>query len=221
MNERHSAETKRVALLQRQGEMTVDAFFSYWAGPHAALASALPGLTRYTQNRMVRRLWSTSTDEPGFSFDGIAELEFDRTAATSILSETAQQALLEDETKFIGAITLCRVSPGSRHAWNHRQKIWMACGLSPNQSAMETFVLAIQRTGCTDFSVEQVESTFHRDTLGFESSPPAVLATLWFDPAMCVADQFNSSHWRDVAASCVTRGAAWLVDVIQIVPALR
>ncbi|WP_395063361.1 EthD domain-containing protein [Paraburkholderia silvatlantica] len=221
MSERHSAATKRVALLQRQGELTPGAFFSYWAGPHAALASALPGLTRYTQNRLVKRVWSRSTEEPDFSFDGVAELEFDGTVATSILSETAQQALLEDETKFIGAITLCRVSPGSRPTWNHRQKIWMACGLSPNQSAVENFVLAIQRTGCAVFSVEQVESTFHRETLGFESSPPTVLATLWFDPDVNIVDQFSSSHWRDVAANCVTRGAAWLVDTIQIVPALR
>jgi hypothetical protein len=221
MSEGHTAATKRVALLQRQGNMELDAFFSYWGGPHAELASTLPGLSRYTQNRMIEPLWAVSTDAPAFSFDGVAELEFEKTTAASTSSDATQKALVVDEAKFIGAITLCRVNLGGRHTWSQKQKVWVAGVLSTDKSVLDIFVSAIRCTACTDFSVEQVKSTFRRDTLGFESRPPTAFATLWFDSDVNVTDQFKSDRWRDVADSCLTRGAAWLVEVVQVLPTAR
>jgi uncharacterized protein (TIGR02118 family) len=63
-----------VIYLKRRADLPQPAFFSWWLGPHRALAEQLPGLRRYTI--------SLATDAPEGPFDGMAELWFDDLAAT-------------------------------------------------------------------------------------------------------------------------------------------
>jgi uncharacterized protein (TIGR02118 family) len=62
----------RVALVPRRAGITRERFADHWTGVHGPLAAAHhPGIARYVQNVVTRRLTPSATD-----WDGIAELHF-------------------------------------------------------------------------------------------------------------------------------------------------
>ena len=66
---------KRMTLLAKREGLSTSDFRSYWAGPHAALALGMDGISKYTHNRVDKVLWTTD-GAPRFCIDGIVELYF-------------------------------------------------------------------------------------------------------------------------------------------------
>jgi uncharacterized protein (TIGR02118 family) len=104
---------KVVFMLRRRDGITRDEFQRYWKGEHAELVKRHAerlGVRRYVQTHardtdLDDALAASRGSEPR-QYDGVAELWWDSTddlvqAATSEEGQTAQQALLEDERRFI------------------------------------------------------------------------------------------------------------------------
>src|SRR4051812_46215206 len=109
VSEPESAPAKRCCLLRRRRDLSFETFREYWAGPHAAIARTMPGIARYTQNRVAEQLWERHTGSMAFECDGIVELEFrdEKAMAEANASDEARRLLPEDELRFLDAITLC------------------------------------------------------------------------------------------------------------------
>jgi uncharacterized protein (TIGR02118 family) len=104
---------KVVFMIRRREGMTREEFQRYWREEHAELVkrhAGLPGVRRYVQTHAINTdlddaLAGSRGSEP-HQYDGVAELWWDSIddlvrAATSDEGRTAQQALLEDERRFI------------------------------------------------------------------------------------------------------------------------
>lgn len=98
-----------VYVLRRRAELTPEEFHRYWQEEHGALVASVAevmGIKRYVQvhSRVDARRYEDATrgllDEP---YDGVAEIWFDRAAATGTREEQAEadRRLAEDEAKFI------------------------------------------------------------------------------------------------------------------------
>lgn len=214
---------KRASLLQKRHDLALQAFREHWAGPHAAIACTMPGITRYTQNRAIERLWQTAYPARGYDCDGIVELEFrdERAVGAANASETVRMRLPADEPNFLDGITLCRVPSGARQSWPGRAKVMVAARLADESAvALDVFEQALARTGCEECSIEPVTESFHRPALRHETEPPHVFATLWFPSSPNLRSAFaDNSAWGGAANGCVVRGAAWLCDALPIVEA--
>jgi uncharacterized protein (TIGR02118 family) len=104
---------KLVFMLRRRDGITREEFQRYWKGEHAELVkrhAELLRIRRYVQTHardtdLDDALAGSRGSEPR-QYDGVAELWWDSIddlaqAATSEEGQTAQQALLEDERRFI------------------------------------------------------------------------------------------------------------------------
>ena len=104
---------KVVFMIRRREGMTREEFQRYWRGEHAELVkrhAGLLGLRRYVQTHATKTdlddaLAGSRGSEP-HQYDGVAELWWDSIddlvrAATGEEGQAAQQALLEDERRFI------------------------------------------------------------------------------------------------------------------------
>lgn len=213
---RTTRASKRCSLLRRRPDLGFQSFAEHWAGPHAAIATTMPGIARYTQNRVRRELWSCGT---GFACDGVVELEFrDEAAMHEAGTGNAVRTLLpEDELRFISAITLCQVPAGARQVWPEMEKIVVAGCLAPDGS-YALLKQALSATGCVEHSIDAVSAAAHRERLDFESDPPHFFATLWFKADCDVACVFGrNTHWDASAGRALRKGAAWLINPLQIV----
>ena len=63
--------TKRLGILRKREDMTLEQFRTHWTTTHAALCAKLPGLRRYSVNFVDRERFAT------FDYDGFSELWFD------------------------------------------------------------------------------------------------------------------------------------------------
>ena len=59
MKYRQTNMTKRMTLLAKKEGLSTSDFRNYWAGPHAALALGMDGISKYTHNRVDKVLWTT------------------------------------------------------------------------------------------------------------------------------------------------------------------
>lgn len=98
-----------VYVLRRKPELTREQFQRYWRdqhGPLVASVAAVMGIKRYVQvhSRLEASRYEDATrglmDEP---YDGVAEIWFDRAAATGTREQQAEadRLLAEDEAQFI------------------------------------------------------------------------------------------------------------------------
>jgi uncharacterized protein (TIGR02118 family) len=112
---------KRIAILEKREDMSVEQFDEHWATPHAAIISRLPGLQEYVQNAVLDR-WVPGD---GTGVDGIVEVWFDDAAVTSPEEHTSM-AQQDDEVAFIRTLTAITVT--DRRSYNSDDKVWV---LSP------------------------------------------------------------------------------------------
>ncbi len=212
---------KRCSLLKRRQDLSVQSFRDHWAGPHAVIARAMPGISRYTQNRILECLWTRQPSFETSSCDGIVELEFrdEPSLLEANESDAVRRLLPEDEPRFLSGITLCRVPVGARQTWQGMSKVMLVARLTdPNGSPVEKMEALLLASGCVESSVDVVADAFHRSHLAYESDPPEIFATLWFDPRSDLQKAFGEhSAWHKAAAKCLIRGAAWLCDPLAIV----
>lgn len=179
----------------------------------------MPGVSRYTQNRVLERLWASEPE--AYDCDGLVELEFrdEQALREANASETVRKLLPEDEPRFVEAITLCRVPAGARQTWPGRSKVMLAARLRDDaENGSERLQDLLASSGCLASSIDMVADVFHRPGLLHESEPPQVFATLWFDPRDDLREIFvERSPWSMSAASRLERGAAWLCDPLVVV----
>lgn len=211
MSTTQPAPLKRCSLLRRRADMSVDAFRTHWAAPHAAIARSMGGIARYTQNRVDQVLWERNEGEGAFPCDGIVELEFQDgpALAQANASPAVQRLLPEDEPRFMAAITLCNVSAGARQTWPGRTKVMLAATLGGTCSDHDMHA-ALAASGCLEHSMDRVLAVNHRATLAYETRPPHLFATLWFDGPTIAPD------WARAIARLVERGTAWHIDPLPI-----
>lgn len=90
---------KRIGLLKRRPDMSVEDFQRHWLDLHAALCLKLPGLEKYAVNLVLR-----DASEP-LGFDGFSELWFKDEAAMAAAFESPEgQVLLADLPHFAGEV---------------------------------------------------------------------------------------------------------------------
>ncbi|CAG9274260.1 hypothetical protein C7402_102561 [Paraburkholderia unamae] len=179
----------------------------------------MPGIAAYTQNRVDARLWSYPS-EAAYECDGIVELEFEHEAAMAAAGETAvvREWLPADELKFLDGITLCRVEDGARQIRPGLLKVMIAAKLlDESESAIRRLQESLGLAGCVEWSTERVETTAHRESLGFEGDPPSVFASLWFAGEGDASRAFASGNWLKALESAVRRATAWQMDPLKIV----
>ncbi|MDM0085385.1 EthD domain-containing protein [Variovorax sp. J31P179] len=207
---------KRCSLLRRRRDWTFERFANHWAGPHAAIALTMPGIARYTQNRVSEELWVRGER---FDCDGIVELEFrdEQSMAEAGKGEAVRTLLPEDEERFLDGITLCRVQGGARQMWPGMTKAMLAGCLSKDRD-FEALEAALVASGCVQWSIDYVSATFHRQRLAYEDDPPQVFANLWFEDGSNLSAAFSDgSKWGRMAGQVLRRGTVWRTDPLQIV----
>ncbi|AMD47150.1 EthD family reductase [Bordetella holmesii] len=90
---------KRIGLLKRRPDMTMEAFHAHWLNVHAALCVKLPGLERYAVNLIVQ-----DAEDP-LGFDGFSELWFkDEAALKAAFDSPEGKTLLADLPNFMSEI---------------------------------------------------------------------------------------------------------------------
>ncbi len=89
---------KRVALVRRKAGMSADAFWEHYAGPHATIIGAMPGLRRMVLSRPV----GPQANE----WDAVGEIWFDTREALEqgFADPTIAAQLAVDRPQFIGAV---------------------------------------------------------------------------------------------------------------------
>lgn len=207
---------KRTTLLQRRVDWSPQEFSDYWAGPHAAIALGIPHVTTYTQNRVIRPLWSLA-GVPAFECDGVVELEF--LDAPSMLdagqSLAVRELLPADELRFLRGITLCSVPRGARQIQAGVNKVMLA---ACPRDGWADFRALLERCGSRVFSVDPVHSVGHRPGLTFEPDPPQFFATLWFPVAADMYAAFApGSAWDARSDGVFRRATVWHMDPLPII----
>ena len=91
--------TKRLGLVKKREDMTLEQFSKHWLAVHAGLCAKLPGLKRYSVNLVDRQRF------PKFGYDGFSELWFDNEQALWAALESPEgKTLLADLPNFAGSI---------------------------------------------------------------------------------------------------------------------
>ena len=212
---------KRCSLLQRRADMGPEAFRAHWAQPHAEIARRVPGIRRYTQNRVERTLWADGGGHAPYACDGIVELEFlsEPAMAEANASAAVLQELPADEPHFLRGITLCRVPVGARQTWPGQRKVMLALHHAQGVTGLAARVgEALGALPLLEHSVDPVHSSFHREALHHEVPAPQLFATLWFAPGADLAALLGpGSAWAAAMSGLGVHGAAWLCDPLPIV----
>ena len=111
---------KRVALLKRRADLTMDQFDDHWASAHAGLILSLPGVSGYVQN-VVRDFWSVRC-HPSGAIDGVVEVWFsDRGLNTPEDHTSGQQQA--DELEFLSSNTAFAVL--NTQSYDAHSKVWV------------------------------------------------------------------------------------------------
>jgi uncharacterized protein (TIGR02118 family) len=92
----------RMGLLTRRPDVSPEAFRRHWREIHGPLAARLPGLRRYRQIHLLRRVALDGVADPGWPLDGISQLWFAAGADMRALASTpAYGAVAADEPRFM------------------------------------------------------------------------------------------------------------------------
>lgn len=205
---------KRMTLLARREETSTSMFRTYWAGSHAQLALSLPGVCKYTQNRVDGVLWQDESGEP-FRIDGIVELFFTDadTMATAQASDTGRLLIPEDEPKFLKGWTLCVVDTEGPH--DHAGvKVLLPIAVTPG-IAIDDAAAALRDVssvaGCAAVAINRVRHHAKRDRLWCEPVPPDLVAVYWFDGKDSAIAAFAPGGVFDITLKSLTRKASALL----------
>jgi uncharacterized protein (TIGR02118 family) len=89
---------RRVALVRRKAGMSAEAFWEHYAGPHATIVAAIPGLRRMVLSRPVG---AQAND-----WDAVGELWFDTREALDqgFADPSIVAQLAVDRPQFLGAV---------------------------------------------------------------------------------------------------------------------
>lgn len=211
---------KRMTLLARRDGTSTSAFRTYWAGNHAQLALSLPGVCKYTQNRVDNVLWKDGSDEP-FCVDGIVELFFTdaEIMAVAQASDTGSLLIPEDEPKFLRGWTLCVVETDGPH--DHTGvKVLVPIAVQPGiavTDAADKLRDVTRVVGCTAVSINTVLQNAKRDRLWSEPVPPDLIAVYWFESVNSAVGAFSEHGvFNDVLVDIARKASALRCDPLTI-----
>ena len=209
-----------MTLLARREGTSTSAFRDHWAGGHARLALSLPGVCKYTQNRVDAVLWQDGSGEP-FRVDGIVELFFTDAdiMATAQATDTGSRLIPEDEPRFLKGWTLCVVETDGPH--DHAGvkvllPIAVKAGMPIGDAAAALRDIA-SVAGCTAVAINTVLHHARRDRLWCEPVAPDLLAAYWFDDTDSAVRAFSQGGVADQTLTKLARKAsALLCDPLTI-----
>lgn len=212
--------TKRMTLLSRKEGLSTADFRNYWAGPHAALALGMEGISKYTHNRVDKILWN-SHDEPASSIDGIVELCFrDEDAMREAqASSIGRRHIPADELNFLKGWTLCIVNTEGDETRDHRCPVKVIVPFLLGSSSSQEFGHALSdhaREAGLRLSMNWTVSTARRERLWSEPSPPDGFAVIWFDGVAAAHDAFDEGAICSLLAFYSSRATAYLVDELLV-----
>jgi hypothetical protein len=208
-------------LAKKEGLSTTD-FRNYWAGPHAALALGMNGISKYTHNRVDKVLWTTD-GAPRFSVDGIVELYFrDEDAMREAqASAVGRRHIPADEPVFLKGWTLCIVDTEGDENGGSDRPIKVIVPFLLGTSSKERFGLAITRYASEagagqPLALNWTVSTARRERLWCEPSPPDGFAVLWFQSVAAAHDAFDEGAICGLFGAHVASATAYLIDELPI-----
>lgn len=211
---------KRMTLLAKKEGLSTSDFRSYWAGPHAALALGMNGISKYTHNRVDKVLWTTD-DPPSFSIDGIVELFFrDEEAMREAQASTVgRRHIPADEPNFLKGWTLCIVDTRGDGTVSRDHPVKVIVPFLLGTSSRERFADAIvehaSETGLR-LVLNWTVSTARRERLWSEPSPPDGFAVLWFDSVAAAHDAFDQEAICSLLAAHLANATAYLVNELSV-----
>jgi uncharacterized protein (TIGR02118 family) len=104
----------RTGLLQKRPDLTMQDFHAHWAGQHASLARALPGLRASHQNRIVEAAQRGIDFHRGSKdYDGFSQLWFDDMDGMEAAIDAHGASLLDDEQLFLGQLDVVITTPNT------------------------------------------------------------------------------------------------------------
>lgn len=207
------SEVKRMVLLNRHPDLSRDQFFAYWAGPHAQVASQLPGVSRYTQNQVLECLWS----DGGPAADGIVELWFrdQESMERAAASDVGRRQVPEDERRFLSGITLVNVAPDAVEGRGSFAAKVILVGETVG-AGFHALPLAQEEATWLASCAHVAERVYGREGLRLQSGVSGLL-NLWFDNAEDARAFFARPSTRDVLRRQLRTGVAYLVNPLQII----
>ncbi|WP_162575619.1 EthD domain-containing protein [Variovorax sp. PBL-H6] len=206
-------------LAKKDGLSTAD-FRSYWAGPHAALALGMGGISKYSQNRVEKVLWTTG-DAPRFNVDGIVELYFkdDEAMRVAQASSIGQRHIPADEPEFLRGWTLCIVDTEGEEGTSVAAPVKVIVPFLLGSCSKDMVATAIQRyaseTG-SKFALNWTASTARRERLWTEPSPPDGFLVLWFACVASAHGAFDQGVLCSTLSAQFRHATAYLIDELAI-----
>jgi uncharacterized protein (TIGR02118 family) len=194
---------KRMTMLVRRSDRSLDAFQEHWLGPHAKIAGAMPQLHRYLQNHLVGRI-TVAADDPGFNVDGIPELWFvDEAAKTVAFQSDAARMLPVDEKNFIEGITIFAVDEAVLADGAGKAQVLLLVRHPGDGAAMRPWAgrLAKDLAGVRRAVVNTVLSVDSRPGVWHEPSPPNLIVELRFDSETDAEAALSSPAFGAIVAS--------------------
>jgi uncharacterized protein (TIGR02118 family) len=208
---------KRMTLLAKKEGWSTSDFRAYWAGPHAALALGMDGISKYTHNRVDKVLWA-SGDAPVFDVDGFVELFFAGAEAMRLAqaSPVGQKFIPADEPLFLKGWTLCVVETDGEEPKERGVKVVVPFH-APSQARAGLWRDLSRMAGGTRFTLNWTVSTASRERLWAEPSPPTGFICVWFESVAKAHEAFEpASELRRVIESQASDAAAYLIDELTI-----
>ncbi|WP_286369347.1 EthD domain-containing protein [Variovorax saccharolyticus] len=209
-----------MTLLARRDGLSIGDFRSYWAGPHAALALGMEGISKYTHNRVDKILWA-SGQGAAFSIDGIVELYFrDEDAMRSAQASTiGRRHIPADEPNFLKGWTLCIVDTEGSETGGSGRPVKVIVPFLLGDASKARFAEAFSQ--CANASgwrsaLNWTVSTARRERLWSEPSPPDGFAVLWFDSVAAAHDAFDEGAICRLFAAHLAASTAYLVDELSL-----
>lgn len=207
-------ELKRMVLLKRRVDLSLDQFFAYWAGPHARVASRLPGVSKYTQNQVQECLWM----DGGPAVDGIVELWFrdQESMERAASSDVGRTLIPEDERRFLSGITLVNVKPDAGKAGHGAATKVILVGEAKGGGFDARSLAGGEAAAWLASDVQMAERVYGRDGLLLQQEISR-LVNLWFESAESARGFFARRSTRDVLREQLRTSAAYLVTPLQII----
>jgi uncharacterized protein (TIGR02118 family) len=215
---------KRMTMLVRRDDLTVEEFSQYWLGKHADIVRGMPRLHRYLQNHIVRSLESVG-DDPRFRVHGIPELWFlDEEAKSVAFASSAAKLLPEDEKNFIQGITIFAVEERVVHEGAGSAKVMLLVRRSspiPGDAEADHRWCKELTAALPDLRravVNRVLSSEHRPGVWREPSGPDLIIETRFDSVASAEKAFLSDAFAvRLDQSADVQFAAYLVDEHPII----
>lgn len=211
---------KRMTLLAKREDFDTEAFRAHWAGNHAQLALSLPGVCKYSQNRIDEELLAIPRSG-GFNAQGIVELFFTdaETMKVAQASDTGSVKIPDDELLFLKGWSLNLVETRGPHD-GAGAKVMIPFVIGDDQdleTVAQAFEFEARESGATEVSFNRVTGSHSRPRLWSEPVAPEMIFVCWFETSENARKAFSpGSSLHDVIGRCSKLASVYLCDPLKI-----